>query len=66
MIVFAGSSWGQRAGSATSYIDPGAPWQNPYVESFTGRVRDELLGVEEFSCLAEAQVLISDWREDYG
>jgi hypothetical protein len=41
------------------------PWQNAYVESFGGRVRDELLSVELFSCLAEAQVLIKDWREDY-
>jgi hypothetical protein len=52
-----------RAGSA--YIKPGSPWQNPYVESFGGRVRDELLAVELFSCLTEAQVLIEDWRIDY-
>jgi putative transposase len=52
-----------RAGSA--YIEPGSPWQNPYVESFGGRVRDELLAVELFSCLTEAQVLIEDWRVDY-
>jgi putative transposase len=52
-----------RAGSA--YIEPGSPWQNPYVESFGGRVRDELLSVELFSCLAEARVLIEDWRVDY-
>ena len=52
-----------RAGSA--YIDPGSPWQNPYVESFGSRVRDELLGVEQFSCLAEAQVMVADWRDDY-
>jgi putative transposase len=52
-----------RAGSA--YIEPGSPWQNPYVESFGGRVRDELLAVELFSCLTEAQVLIEDWRHDY-
>jgi putative transposase len=51
------------AGSA--YIDPGSPWQNAYVESFGGRVRDELLAVELFSCLAEARVLIEDWRTDY-
>ena len=38
-----------RAGSA--YIEPGSPWQNAYVESFGGRVRDELLAVELFSCL---------------
>jgi putative transposase len=52
-----------RAGS--SYIDPGSPWQNPYVESFGSRVRDELLSVELFSCLAEARVMVEDWREDY-
>jgi putative transposase len=52
-----------RAGSA--YIEPGSPWQNAYVESFGGRVRDELLAVELFSCLTEAQVLIEDWRQDY-
>ena len=52
-----------RAGSA--YIEPGSPWQNPYVESFGGRVRDELLAVEMFSCLTEARVLVEDWRVDY-
>jgi len=52
-----------RAGSA--FIEPGSPWQNAYVESFGSRVRDELLSVELFSCLAEAQVLIEDWRQDY-
>ena len=53
----------RRAGSA--YIEPGSPWQNPYVESFGSRIRDELLAVELFSCLAEAQVLVEDWRQDY-
>jgi putative transposase len=52
-----------RAGSA--YIQPGSPWQNAYVESFGSRVRDELLAVELFSCLAEAKVMVADWREDY-
>ncbi|MGI8427998.1 MAG: integrase core domain-containing protein [Solirubrobacteraceae bacterium] len=49
----------------TAYIEPGSPWQNPFVESFHSRVRDELLDIEEFSCLAEARVVISDWQEDY-
>ena len=35
------------------------------MESFNGRVRDELLDVEQFSCLAEAVVVIDDWRQDY-
>ena len=52
-----------QAGSA--YIEPGSPWQNAYVESFGSRVRDELLGVELFQTLAEAQLLVEDWRLDY-
>ena len=35
------------------------------MESFGSRLRDELLAVELFSCLAEAQVVIEDWRQDY-
>ena len=57
--------WCRFSKTGTAYIDPGSPWQNPYVESFHSRVRDELLDAEEFSCLPEAKVVISDWREDY-
>jgi putative transposase len=52
-----------QAGSA--YIEPGSPWQNPYVESFGSRIRDELLAVELFDSLAEAKLLVGDWRHDY-
>jgi len=47
------------------YIDPGAPWQNGYAESFHSRLRDELLNLEEFTSLTEAKVLAKPWREDY-
>jgi putative transposase len=57
--------WCQFSDTGTAYIEPGSPWQNPFVESFHSRVRDELLDVEEFSCLVEAQVVIGDWQEDY-
>jgi putative transposase len=57
--------WCRFGHTGTAYIEPGSPWQNPYVESFNGKVRDELLDVEEFACLAEARVVIEDWREDY-
>lgn len=57
--------WCRFTNASTSYIDPGSPWQNAFVESFNGRVRDELLNVEQFSCLAEARVVIGDWQEDY-
>lgn len=49
----------------TAFIEPGSPWENPFVESFNSRVRDELLNVEVFSCLLEARVVIEDWRQDY-
>jgi transposase InsO family protein len=57
--------WCRFSATETAFIEPGSPWQNPYVESFNARVRDELLDVEQFSCLAEATVVIGDWRQDY-
>ena len=54
---------GSRGPGACTGIRP--PWQNPYVESFGSRLRDELLAVELCSCLAKAQVMIEDWRHDY-
>ena len=47
------------------FIDPGSPWQNAWIESFNGRIRDELLNLWPFDSLLEAQVLIGDWRVDY-
>lgn len=57
--------WCRFGGSGASYIDPGSPWQNPWVESYGGRMRDELLAVEQFDSLLEAQVLVADWRIEY-
>jgi putative transposase len=57
--------WCRFSGTATSYIDPGSPWQNPWVESYGSRMRDELLSIEQFDTLLEAQVLVRDWREEY-
>lgn len=57
--------WCRRRSTATACIEPGSPWQNAYVESFNSRLRDELLSVEVFTCLAEAKVLAADWRADY-
>ena len=57
--------WCLFSGTGSSYIEPGAPWENPYVESFNGRLRDEFLAVEQFDSLLEAQVLIEDWRIEY-
>ncbi len=47
------------------FIEPGSPWENGYVESFNGKLRDELLDREIFYTLLEAKVLIERWREHY-
>lgn len=65
MTAHALRDWCTLSRTGTAFIEPGSPWQNPFVESFHSRVRDELLDVEEFSCLAEATVVIGDWQEDY-
>lgn len=58
-------SWLGRVGVKTLYIEPGSPWENGYIESFNGRLRDELLNGEIFYTLREAKVLIERWREHY-
>jgi putative transposase len=57
--------WCRFSGAEVSYIEPGSPWQNPYVESFGSRLRDELLAIETFSSLLEARVLVEGWRVEY-
>ncbi len=57
--------WCRFGGSGTAYIEPGSPWQNPFVESFGGKVRDEVLTVEAFDSLLEAKAVIEDWRNSY-
>jgi putative transposase len=54
---------GERVG--LSFIPPDEPWRNGYVESFNSRVRDECLNINIFWSLAQARVVISDWKEDY-
>ena len=49
----------------TLFIEPGSPWENGYVESFNGKLRDELLDREIFYTLTEAQILIKRWRREY-
>ena len=57
--------WLERLGVKTLFIEPGSPWENGYIESFNGKLRDELLNGEIFTTLIEAKVLISDWRREY-
>ena len=57
--------WLKRVGVKTLFIEPGSPWENGYVESFNGKLRDELLNGEIFYTLREAKVLIERWRQHY-
>jgi len=57
--------WLGRVGVKTLFIEPGSPWENGYVESFNGKLRDELLEREAFDTLLEAKVLIERWRQHY-
>jgi transposase InsO family protein len=58
-------SWLNKLGVKTLFIEPGSPWENGYIESFNGKLRDELLNREIFTTLTEAKVLIADWRKEY-
>ena len=57
--------WLSELGTRTLFIEPGSPWENGYIESFNGKLRDELLNREIFYKLQEAQVLIERWRNQY-
>ena len=57
--------WLDRIGFQTLFIEPGSPWENGYSESFNGKLRDELLGLDIFDTLQEAEVLTERWRWEY-
>ena len=64
-IAVAVADWCRFNFTDTVFIDPGSPWQNAWIESFNGRLRDEFLNGQRFDSLLEAKVLIEDWRIDY-
>jgi transposase InsO family protein len=57
--------WLGRVGVKTLFIEPGSPWENGYIESFNGKLSDELLDCAMFDTLLEAKVLIERWRRGY-
>jgi transposase InsO family protein len=57
--------WLNELGVKTLFIEPGSPWENGYIESFNGKLRDELLNREIFYTLEEAKILIEKWRKEY-
>jgi putative transposase len=65
LIAWALRDYCRLSETRTTYIEPGAPWENPFIESFNGRVRDELLNLEEFTSLTVAQVVVEAWRIEY-
>jgi transposase InsO family protein len=64
-VAEAVKGWISGVGTKTAFIEKASPWENGYVESFNGKLRDELLNGEVFNSLREAQVLIEQWRRHY-
>ena len=57
--------WLAASGVGTLFIEPGSPWENGYIESFNGKLRDECLNGELFLSLSEARYIVNRWRMDY-
>ena len=57
--------WLKDLGVQTAFIEPGSPWENVYIESFNGKLRDELLNGEIFDTIYEAKVITEQWRRQY-
>ena len=58
-------AWADQAHVEWHYIAPGKPMQNGFIESFNGRLRDELLNEILFSSLSHARAVLAIWRTDY-
>ena len=57
--------WSQDRRVEWHYIAPGKPMQNAFIESFNGRLRDELLNETLFSSLPHARLALAEWKTDY-
>lgn len=57
--------WSQEHAIAWHYIAPGKPQQNAFIESFNGRLRDELLNETLFVSLAHARAMLAAWKDNY-
>jgi transposase InsO family protein len=64
-IADAIKKWLKKKHVGTLYIEPGSPWENGYIESFNGRLRDEILNREVFYSVKEAKVIVESWRLEY-
>lgn len=64
-VAGAVQQWLAEKRCRTIYIEPGSPWENPYIESFNGKFRDECLNREVFRNGREAQLVVEAWRKEY-
>ena len=64
-VAHAVHDWCRFNGAGSLFIYPCSPWQNAWIESFNGRLRDELLNSWRFDSVREARVIVEDWRRDY-
>ncbi len=59
------NAWTHEKQIVQTFIDPGKPVQNAYIESFNGKLRDECLNQNLFKNLEEAKDIIESWRVEY-
>lgn len=64
-IAKAVKAWLDKNGARSIYINPGSPWENSYIESFHGKLRDECLNQEIFSSIEQAGIVLENWRQEY-
>jgi transposase InsO family protein len=64
-IAIALQEWCVGSGTGTEYIPPGAPRENPFVESFNSRIRDDFLNIGLFMSVCEARMLAKRYRMEY-
>ena len=64
-IANAIKKWLKKKHVETLYVEPGSPWENGYIESFNGKLRDEILKREVFYSVKETNIIVEDWRLEY-
>jgi putative transposase len=64
-IADAIEKWLKNYHVETLHIAPGSPWENGYIESFNGKLRDDVLNREVFHSVKEAKVIVENWRLEY-
>ena len=65
LVARALQTWLEERGARTIYITPGSPWENPYIESFNDKFRDECLNMHVFTDGHHAQEVVEAWRNEY-